>query len=62
MQAAAAAWDALAAELGSAAGSFGSVTHALVDAAWQGPASAAMTGAGSSGFFNRGDGRAGFFG
>ncbi|OBG36752.1 hypothetical protein A5672_19370 [Mycobacterium alsense] len=41
---AAAAWDALASELGSAASSFSSVTSGLTDQAWQGPASAAMTG------------------
>ncbi|ORB65906.1 PPE family protein, partial [Mycobacterium shinjukuense] len=40
---AAAAWDGLAVELGLAATSFGSVTSALVGAAWQGPASVAMT-------------------
>jgi PPE-repeat protein len=39
---AAAAWDGLAAELGSAADSFSSVTLALAGRAWQGPASAAM--------------------
>ena len=45
MLAAAAAWDGLAGELGSAAASFGSVTSALVGASWQGPASVAMAGA-----------------
>jgi PPE-repeat protein len=39
---AAAAWDGLASELGSAADSFGSVTAGLAGQAWQGPASAAM--------------------
>jgi PPE-repeat protein len=38
---AAAAWDGLASELGSAADSFGSVTAGLVGQAWQGRASAA---------------------
>ncbi|WP_156748639.1 PPE family protein, partial [Mycobacterium sp. E3198] len=42
---AAAAWEGLAGELGSAASSFGSVTSGLAGAAWQGPASAAMVGA-----------------
>ncbi len=42
---AAAAWDGLASELGSAASSFNSVTSGLVEQAWQGPASAAMTAA-----------------
>ena len=42
---AAAAWDGLASELGSAASSFSSVTSGLTDQAWQGPASAAMTAA-----------------
>ncbi|MCW2661141.1 MAG: hypothetical protein JWP83_2293 [Mycobacterium sp.] len=42
---AAAAWDALASELGSAASSFSSVTSGLTEQAWQGPASAAMTAA-----------------
>jgi PPE-repeat protein len=40
---AAAAWDGLASELGSAASSFSSVTSGLASQAWQGPASAAMT-------------------
>src|SRR5271166_6836851 len=42
---AATAWEGLAGELGSAAGSFGSVTSGLADAAWQGPAAVAMAGA-----------------
>ena len=45
---AAAAWDGLASELGSAASSFSSVTSGLAagpGSAWQGPASAAMTAA-----------------
>jgi PPE-repeat protein len=45
MLGAAAAWDALASELGSAASSFSSVTSGLTDQAWQGPASAAMAAA-----------------
>jgi PPE-repeat protein len=45
MLAAAAAWDGLAAELGSAAASFGSVTSGLAGGSWQGPASAAMVAA-----------------
>lgn len=43
--AAAAGWDGLAAELGSAAASFESLTSGLADGAWQGAASAAMTAA-----------------
>jgi PPE-repeat protein len=43
MLAAAAAWDGLAGELGSAAASFGSVTSGLAGGSWQGAASAAMT-------------------
>ncbi|MCV7377706.1 PPE family protein [Mycobacterium alsense] len=43
--AAAAAWDGLAAELGSAASSFASVTSELAGQAWQGPASVAMAAA-----------------
>ena len=43
MLAAAAAWDGLAGELGSAAASFGSVTSGLAGGPWQGAASAAMT-------------------
>jgi PPE-repeat protein len=42
---AATAWDGLAAELGSAASSFGSVTAGLTGAVWQGPAAAAMAAA-----------------
>ncbi|OBG34364.1 hypothetical protein A5672_22955 [Mycobacterium alsense] len=42
MLTAAAAWDGLAGELGSAAQSFSSVTSGLAADAWQGPASAAM--------------------
>ena len=42
---AAAAWDGLASELGSAASSFSSVISGLAGQAWQGPASAAMTAA-----------------
>jgi PPE-repeat protein len=42
MLAAAAAWDGLAEELGSAAQSFSSVTSGLAGDAWQGAASAAM--------------------
>lgn len=42
MLAAATAWDGLAAELGSAAQSFSSITSALAGEAWQGAASAAM--------------------
>ncbi len=45
MLTAAAAWDGLASELGSAASSFSSVTSGLASQAWQGPASAAMTAA-----------------
>ncbi|KAA1250061.1 PPE family protein, partial [Mycobacterium simiae] len=45
MLAAAAAWDALAGELGAAVTAFSSVTSALVDSSWQGPASAAMANA-----------------
>jgi PPE-repeat protein len=45
MLTAAAAWDGLASELGSAASSFSSVTSGLTAQAWQGPASAAMTAA-----------------
>jgi len=40
--AAAASWDGLATELDSAAQSFTSITSALTDQAWQGPAAAAM--------------------
>lgn len=42
MLAAAAAWEGLAGELGSAAESFSWVTSGLVDSSWQGPASVAM--------------------
>jgi PPE-repeat protein len=42
---AAAAWDGLASELGSAASSFNSVTSGLASQAWQGRASQAMTAA-----------------
>jgi PPE-repeat protein len=42
MLAAAAAWEGLASELGSAAASFGSVTSGLAGESWQGAASAAM--------------------
>ena len=42
MLAAATAWDGLAAELGSAAQSFSSVTSGLAAEAWQGAASTAM--------------------
>ncbi len=45
MLAAAAAWDGLAAELRSAATSYGSVVLELTDAGWQGPSSAAMSAA-----------------
>src|SRR6185437_3630143 len=45
MLAAAAAWDALAVELDSAAASFGLVTSGVVGGAWQGPASLAMASA-----------------
>lgn len=45
MLAAATAWDGLAAELGSAAASFGSVTEGVAGSSWRGPASAAMTAA-----------------
>jgi hypothetical protein len=41
MLAAAAAWDGLAVDLGSAAASFGSVISALTEASWQGPAAVA---------------------
>ncbi|HTQ16808.1 MAG TPA: PPE family protein [Mycobacterium sp.] len=45
MLAAAAAWEGLADELGSAADSFGAVTSGLVGGPWQGSAAAAMAGA-----------------
>jgi PPE-repeat protein len=43
MLAAAAAWDGLAEELSTAAGSFASVTSELAGEAWRGPAALAMT-------------------
>jgi hypothetical protein len=72
---AAAAWDGLASELGSAASSFSSVTSGLVGQAWQGPASQAMAAAATpytgqpsgvlsgfnSGLLNMGTGIAGLF-
>jgi len=42
MLAAASAWDGLAAELGSAASSYGSVVTSLAEGSWLGPASASM--------------------
>ena len=42
MVAAAASWDGLAEDLGSAAQSFAAITSGLTEQAWQGPASAAM--------------------
>src|ERR1700761_5657689 len=45
MLAAAAAWDGLASELGSAASSFSAVTSGLAGQAWQGAASQAMAAA-----------------
>ncbi len=45
MLAAASAWDVLAAELGSAASSYGSVVSSLAEGSWLGPASAAMAAA-----------------
>ena len=45
MVAAASAWDALAAELGSAASSYASVVTSLADGSWLGPASASMAAA-----------------
>src|SRR5574337_1968911 len=45
MMVAAAAWDRLAATLGSAAGSYRAVVSELTDSSWQGPASASMTAA-----------------
>ncbi|MGF2952795.1 PPE family protein, partial [Mycobacterium sp. THU-M116] len=47
MLSAAAAWEGLASELGSAASSFSSVTSNLVGQAWQGAASQAMMAAAS---------------
>jgi PPE-repeat protein len=43
--AAASAWDVLAAELGSAASSYGSVVSSLAEGSWLGPASASMAAA-----------------
>lgn len=65
--AAAAAWDGLAEELGSAAVSFGQVTSGLTAGVWQGAAAAAMAAAaapyagwlGSVAAAGRGGGRAG---
>jgi PPE-repeat protein len=45
MLAAASAWDVLAAELGSAASSYGSVVSSLAEGSWLGPASASMAAA-----------------
>jgi PPE-repeat protein len=45
MLAAASAWDVLAAELGSAASSYGSVVSTLAEGSWLGPASASMAAA-----------------
>ena len=45
MLAAAAAWDDLAAELGSTAASYASEVSALTSGAWQGPSSASMAAA-----------------
>jgi len=45
MLAAASAWDQMAAELGSAAASYGSVVSALTEGSWYGPASASMAAA-----------------
>ncbi len=45
MLAAAAAWDGLAAELGSTAASYASEVSALTSGAWQGPSSASMAAA-----------------
>jgi PPE-repeat protein len=45
MLAAASAWDGLAAELGSAASSYGSVVSSLAEGSWLGPASASMAAA-----------------
>src|SRR6516165_3740510 len=42
---AAAAWEGLASELGSAASSFNAVTSGLTGQAWQGPSAQAMTAA-----------------
>jgi PPE-repeat protein len=61
MLAAAAAWDGLADELGSAASSFGTVTSGLAGQAWQGAASTAMTTVAARyvGFLNTAAGQAG---
>jgi PPE-repeat protein len=48
MRSAAAAWDALAAELNTVASSYGSVITGLTDGPWQGPAAAAMAAAAGS--------------
>ncbi|MEZ0365127.1 PPE family protein [Mycobacterium sp. pUA109] len=45
LRVAASAWNALAAELGSAASSYGSVISGLADDGWSGPASASMAAA-----------------
>ena len=45
LQAAGTAWNALAAELRSAATSYGSIVSELTDESWTGPASAAMASA-----------------
>ncbi len=45
MLAAASAWDGLAAELGSAASTYGTVVSSLAEQSWQGPASASMAAA-----------------
>jgi PPE-repeat protein len=45
MLAAASAWDGLAAELGSAASTYGSVVSSLAEQSWLGPASASMAAA-----------------
>ena len=57
---AAGAWNGLAAELGSAADSFSSVTSGLTGQAWQGPASAAMSAAAApyAGFLSAASARA----
>ncbi|MGB9224151.1 PPE family protein, partial [Mycobacterium sp.] len=57
---AAGAWNGLAAELGSAAESFSSVTSGLTGQAWQGPASAAMSAAAApyAGFLSAASARA----
>jgi PPE-repeat protein len=45
MLAAASAWDALAAELGSAGSTYSSVVSSLAEQSWLGPASASMAAA-----------------